>query len=41
MFMQSKDDNLLLQIGGLIHSIIISIPEELKCKVACIFGGIV
>lgn len=40
MFLQSKDDNLLVQLGGLIHAIIMCEPrQEIKDKVAVIFGS--
>lgn len=40
MYLQSKDDNLLLQLGGLIHTIIVCDPrEEIKSQLAVIFGG--
>ena len=40
MFLQSKDDNLLVQLGGLIHAIIMCEPrQEIKDQVAVIFGA--
>jgi len=40
MFLQSKDDHLLLQIAGLIHAIIMCNPN-FKENIAVIFGGLV
>ena len=40
MFLQSKDDSLLVQLGGLIHAIIMCEPrQEIKDQVAVIFGA--
>ena len=40
MFLQSKDDSLLLQIGGLIHTILVCEPgEELKKDLQALFGS--
>ena len=40
MFLNTKDDNLLLEIGALVHSIISLNPaDSVKEKVPIIFGG--
>lgn len=40
MFLNTKDDNLLLEIGALIHAIIAqNPPDEVKEKLKIIFGG--
>jgi hypothetical protein len=39
MFLQSKDDSLLLQIGGLIHAILLyDPPETLKKLIPALYG---
>jgi hypothetical protein len=40
MFLNTKDDNLLLQIGALIHAILQQDPpQEIKDKLPIIYGG--
>lgn len=40
MYLQSKDDNILLQIGGFLHSVLISNPsEDFKDRLVILYGG--